>query len=57
MLEELRFYFRNGPADTGYFHGTPMGRIVTDLFSIFCGLAIAEETPFIRVCQSNPCHP
>ena len=36
---------------------TPMGRIVTDLWSIFCGPAIAEETSFVRVYQSNPCHP
>ena len=34
---------------------TPMGRILTDLLSIFCGPAIDEETPFIRVYQSNPC--
>jgi hypothetical protein len=31
-----------------------MGRILTDLFSIFCGLVIIEETRFIRVYQSNP---
>jgi hypothetical protein len=26
---------------------TPMGRISTDLSSVFCGLAINEKTPFI----------
>jgi hypothetical protein len=36
---------------------TPMGRILTDLLSIFYGPAIAEQTPFIRVYQFNPCHP
>jgi hypothetical protein len=36
---------------------TPMERISTDLLSVFCGLAINEKTPFIRVYQSNPCHP
>jgi hypothetical protein len=34
-----------------------MGWILTDLFSIFCVPAIAEETPFIRACQANPCYP
>jgi hypothetical protein len=51
---------RNYSADTPYFHGTrmtPMERISTDLVSVFCGLAINEKTPFIRVYQSNPCHP
>jgi hypothetical protein len=51
---------RNYSADTLYFHGTrmtPMGRISTDLSSVFCGLAINEKVPFIRVYQSNPCHP
>jgi hypothetical protein len=50
----------NYSADTRYFHGTrmtPMGRILTDLLSVFCGPAIDEETLFIRACQSNPCHP
>jgi hypothetical protein len=36
---------------------TPMERISTDLLSVFCGLAINEKAPFIRIYQSNPCHP
>ena len=34
-----------------------MGRILADLLSIFIVWRIDEETPFIRVYQSNPCHP
>ena len=34
-----------------------MGRILTDLLSIFCSPAIDGEAPFIRVHQSNPYHP
>jgi hypothetical protein len=50
----------NHPADTRHFYGTrmiPMGRILTDLLSVFCGPAINEKSSFIRVYQSTPCHP
>jgi hypothetical protein len=56
----LIMIFCNYSADTPYFHGTrmtPMERISTDLLSVFCGLAINEKAPFIRIYQSNPCHP
>jgi hypothetical protein len=52
--------FCNYSADARYFDGTrmtPMGRISTDLLSVSCDLAINEKTPFVRVYQSNPCHP
>jgi hypothetical protein len=59
-LKSSSLILDNDSADTRYVHGTRMtltGRILTDLLSVFCGLAINEKAPFIRIYQSNPCHP
>jgi hypothetical protein len=36
---------------------TPVGRILADLLSLFVVRRRDEEAPFIRIYQSNPCHP
>jgi hypothetical protein len=59
-MERISTDLCNYSAYTRYFHGTrmtPMGRILADLLSIFMVWRMDEESPFIRVYQSNPCHP